>query len=92
MKGYENEYDPFVVTMSMERYEELLRKAEHYDNIVEAALVNATLSSWKDELDLDTGTVEKYLLIVEAAKAAAVKSGLLREREIRERQAEEAKE
>ena len=82
MKGYENEYDPFVVTMSMERYEELLRKAEHYDNIVESAMDNAKLG-WRDELELDTATIEKYILIVEAARFVGVKRRLVVERNIR---------
>ena len=33
------------VIVSLERYEELLRKAEHYDNIVDSAMEHASLHS-----------------------------------------------
>lgn len=79
--------EPARVIVYLDRYEELLRKAEHYDNIVEIAMDTAKLSTWKDELDLDTSTIEKYLLVVEAAKLIGVKRRLLQEKAVRERRA-----
>ena len=81
---YANE-EPARVIVCLDRYEELLRKAEHYDNIVEIALDSAKLSTWKDELDLDTSTIEKYLLVIEAAKFTGIKRRLKQEKIIREK-------
>jgi hypothetical protein len=82
---YEDE--PIRVLVSLDRYDELVRKAEHYDNIVEIAIDNAKLSTWKEALDLDTDTIEKYLLVVEAGKLYGVKRRLLAEKAVREKRA-----
>lgn len=80
--------EPTRVIVCLDRYEELLRKAEHYDNIVEIAMDSAKLSTWKDELDLDTSTIEKYLLVIEAGKFHGIKRRLEQEKIIRERRAQ----
>lgn len=67
--------DQIMVQVALERYEELLRKAEHYDNIVNIAIDGAYIPSWSKDKDitLDTGTIDKYLRIVESGKLAGVK-------------------
>lgn len=74
--------EEIFITVALDRYEALLVKAEHYDNIVESAMDNAKLG-WRDELELDTATIEKYILIVEAARFVGVKRRLVVERNIR---------
>ena len=76
-----NDNDRVRVVVDLERYEELLRKAEHYDNIVDSAMEHASLHSWNDKLDLDMAPVEYYLLVAESGRLAGVRSRLLRERE-----------
>lgn len=58
------------VIVSMDRYEELIRKAEHYDNIIDAALRGATLSSWNNKINLDMSSVEDYIKVVEGQLVA----------------------
>ena len=80
------------VIVSLERYEELLRKAEHYDNIVDSAMEHASLHSWNDKLDLDMAQIEHYLLVAESGRLAGVRRRLLCERETAQARAEEENE
>ena len=81
----ENNGDKVIV--SMERYNELMLKAHHYDNIKRAAFVGAKLNSWNNEISLDTGAVKDYLMIVEMGYATLTKNELLLAKEAQEAQA-----
>ncbi len=54
------------VLVDLDRYEEMLRKEEHYDNIVRAALNGVELSTWRDRgFDIDMDEVKSYIMIIE---------------------------
>lgn len=54
------------VLVDLDRYEEMLRKEEHYDNIVRAALNGVELSNWRDRgFDIDMDEVKSYIMIIE---------------------------
>lgn len=54
------------VLVDIDRYEEMLRKEEHYDNIVRAALNGVELSTWRDRgFDIDMDEVKSYIMIIE---------------------------
>lgn len=54
------------VLVDLDRYEEMLRKEEHYDNIVRAALNGVELSTWRERgFDIDMDEVKSYIMIVE---------------------------
>lgn len=54
------------VLVDLDRYEEMLRKEEHYDNIVLAAIRGVKLSTWRDKgFDIDMDEVKSYIMIVE---------------------------
>lgn len=54
------------VLVDLDRYEEMLRKEEHYDNIVRAALNGVELSNWRERgFDIDMDEVKSYIMIVE---------------------------
>lgn len=80
----ENNGDKVII--SMERYNELLLKAHHYDNIKRAAFDGAKLNSWNNEISLATGSVEDYLMIVEMGYAVFRKHELLLAKEAQEAQ------
>lgn len=55
-----------TVLVDLDRYEEMLRKEEHYDNIVRAALNGVELSTWRDKgFDIDMDEVKSYIMIIE---------------------------
>ena len=54
------------VLVDLDRYEEMLRKEEHYDNIVRAALNGVELSTWRDKgFDINMDEVKSYIMIIE---------------------------
>ena len=54
------------VLVELDRYEEMLRKEEHYDNIVRAALNGVELSNWRERgFDIDMDEVKSYIMIIE---------------------------
>lgn len=54
------------VLVDLDRYEEMLRKEEHYDNIVRAALNGVELSTWRDRgFDIDMDEVKSYIMVIE---------------------------
>lgn len=54
------------VLVDIDRYEEMLRKEEHYDNIVRAALNGVELSKWRDRgFDINMDEVKSYIMIIE---------------------------
>lgn len=54
------------VLVDLDRYEEMLRKEEHYDNIIRAALNGVELSTWRDRgFDIDMDEVKSYIMIIE---------------------------
>jgi len=54
------------VLVDLDRYEEMLRKEEHYDNIVRAALNGVELSNWRERgFDIDMDEVKSYIMIIE---------------------------
>lgn len=54
------------VLVDLDRYEEMLRKEEHYDNIVRAALNGVELSTWREKgFDIDMDEVKSYIMIIE---------------------------
>ena len=54
------------VLVDLDRYEEMLRKEEHYDNIVRAALNGVELSTWRDRgFDINMDEVKSYIMIIE---------------------------
>lgn len=51
-----NDNSEVMVYVNLDRYEEMLRKEEHYNNIVRAALNGVELSTWRDrgfDIDMD---------------------------------------
>lgn len=57
------------VLVDLDRYEELIRKEEHYDNIVLAAIRGVKLSTWRDRgYDVDMDEVQYYIMTVEHAR------------------------
>ena len=54
------------VLVDLDRYEEMLRKEEHYDNIVRAAFNGVELSTWRDRgFDINMDEVKSYIMIIE---------------------------
>ena len=54
------------VLVDLDRYEEMLRKEEHYDNIVRAAFNGVELSTWRSSgFDIDMDEVKSYIMIIE---------------------------
>lgn len=54
------------VLVDLDRYEEMLRKEEHYDNIVRAALNGVELSNWRERgFDIDMDEVKSYIMVIE---------------------------
>ena len=54
------------VLVDLDRYEEMLRKEEHYDNIVRAALNGVELSTWRERgFDIDMDEVKSYIMVIE---------------------------
>lgn len=54
------------VLVDLDRYEKMLRKEEHYDNIVRAALNGVELSTWRERgFDIDMDEVKSYIMIIE---------------------------
>lgn len=61
-----NDNSEVKVLVDLDRYEEMLRKEEHYDNIVRAALNGVELSTWRERgFDIDMDEVKSYIMIVE---------------------------
>lgn len=61
-----NKADEIKVLVDLDRYEEMLRKEEHYDNIVRAALNGVELSTWRDRgFDINMDEVKSYIMIIE---------------------------
>lgn len=61
-----NDNSEVKVLVDLDRYEEMLRKEEHYDNIVRAALNGVELSNWRERgFDIDMDEVKSYIMIIE---------------------------
>lgn len=61
-----NNNSEVIVYVNLDRYEEMLRKEEHYDNIVRAALNGVELSTWRERgFDIDMDEVKSYIMIIE---------------------------
>lgn len=61
-----NDNSEVKVLVDLDRYEEMLRKEEHYDNIVRAALNGVELSTWRERgFDIDMDEVKSYIMIIE---------------------------
>lgn len=61
-----NDNSEVMVYVNLDRYEEMLRKEEHYDNIVRAALNGVELSTWRERgFDIDMDEVKSYIMIIE---------------------------
>lgn len=61
-----NDNSEVMVYVNLDRYEEMLRKEEHYNNIVRAALNGVELSTWRDRgFDIDMDEVKSYIMIIE---------------------------
>ena len=80
------------VELPLSYYEELIIKAQRYDDIVAAALSGAEIPAWRDEIQLDTDAVEDYLKIVEMDKVTKMENKLKIDKEIRIAEAQEAAE
>ena len=70
-----------MVIVPIKRYEELIIIEMRYNDIVNAALKGADLSSWNDDLCIDDDSVERYLQIVERDRFNSVRHSLLQKRE-----------
>lgn len=70
-----------MVIVPIKRYEELIIIERRYNDIVNAALKGAGLSSWNDELCIDDDSVERYLQIAERDRFNSVRHSLLQKRE-----------
>ncbi len=70
-----------MVTVPVKRYEELIIIERRYNDIVNAALKGANLSSWGDDLCIDDDSVERYLQIAERDRFNSVRHSLLQKRE-----------
>ena len=84
--------DDKTVEISLKHYDELLIKAQRYDDIVGAAISGAEIPAWSDKIQLDTDAVEDFLKIVEIDKVTTMESKLKAEKEARIAQAQEAAE
>lgn len=84
--------DDKSVEVPLSYYEELIIKAQRYDDIVAVAISRAEIPAWRDEIQLDTDAVEDYLKIVEMDKVTTMESRLKAEKEARFAQAQEAAE
>lgn len=72
-----NNNSEVMVYVNLDRYEEMLRKEEHYDNIVRAALNGVELSNWRDRgFDIDMDEVKSYIMIIEREMIMIQKSVL----------------
>lgn len=61
-----NDNSEVMVYVNLDRYEEMLRKEEHYDNIVRAALNGVELSTWRERgFDINMDEVKSYIMIIE---------------------------
>ena len=54
-----------TVEITAFEYANLIRKAEHYKNIVRAAIEGATIPVWSNEPRLNMDAVEEYLQVAE---------------------------
>lgn len=70
-----------MVIVPTKRYEELIIIERRYNDILNAALKGAKLSSWNDDLCIDADSVERYLQIAERDRFNSVRHSLLQERE-----------
>lgn len=70
-----------MVIVPIKRYEELIIIERRYNDIVNAALKGANLSSWSDDLCIDDDSVERYLQIAERDRFNSVRHSLLQKRE-----------
>lgn len=72
-----NNNSEVMVYVNLDRYEEMLRKEEHYDNIVRAALNGVELSTWRERgFDIDMDEVKSYIMIIEREMIMIQKSVL----------------
>lgn len=83
--------DDKTVEVPLSYYEELLIKAQRYDDIVGAAVSGADLG-WGDSIRLAHDTVEEYIKVVEIDKVTTMESRLKAEKEARLQEAQEAAE
>lgn len=84
--------DDKSVEVPLSYYEELIIKAQRYDDIVAVAISGAEIPAWSKEIQLNTDAVEDYLKIVEMDKVTKMESKLKIEKEIRIAEAQEAAE
>lgn len=77
------------VEVSLSYYEELIIKAQRYDDIVAVAISGAEIPAWSNDIQLDTDTVEDYLKVVEIDAVARIESKLKAEKEARLQAAQE---
>ena len=77
-----------TVEVPLCRYDELLIKAQRYDDLVAAAVSKADLG-WGDEIRLDRDAVEDFLKVVESDRVTTMESKLKAEKEARLAQAQE---
>lgn len=64
-----NDSDRVKVVIDLERYEQLVCAEEHYNNIVNAAVENMQLSSWRSTgYDIDMDDIKKYIMVVEQGR------------------------
>ena len=62
-----NDNDRVKVVVDLERYEQMVRAEEHYNNIVNAAIDNMSLSTWRSSgFDIDMDDIKQYIMVVEA--------------------------
>ena len=77
-----NDNDRVNVIVDMERYAELIRAEEHYTNIVNAAIDNMSLSTWRSGgFDIDMDDIKQYIMVAEA-DAISYRKKLLEAREM----------
>ena len=77
------------VEVPLSYYEELIIKAQRYDDIVAVAISGAEIPAWSNDIQLDTDTVEDYLKVVEIDAVARMESRLKAEKEARLQEAQE---
>lgn len=77
-----NDNDRVKVVVDLERYEQMVRAEEHYTNIVNAAIDNMSLSTWRTSgFDIDMDDIKQYIMVVEA-NAISYRKKLLEAREM----------
>lgn len=69
----------YLISVPLDRYEELIITEQKYKLLIEAALTGAELSSWSKEVTINGDATEEAIKALEPGRVLCIKNALMKQ-------------